>query len=402
MIETLGNLVNTLGPTTLAAESQPTYSWWFRNWGSTENATHSDTIFMNIWWISVAWFVFLMALMVYFVIRYRRRPGVAAPYSASHNTALEVAWTVIPCFFLTYMFLAGFHGYIEKMIAPGDAIEMNLTAKKWDWTITYPNGASSPERTVVGAAAKTQAGDATPGARPIPIFYMPGDTPVKFKMVSQDVMHSFWVPDFRIKMDIFPNRYTTYWFQAKGPDQNSLVLKDSTGKDVTTAQGEKVHYNDHYIFCAEYCGDQHSEMWGIIRVVPRAYYAAKIEEWNIEGKSPEEIGKLVYQSQGCVACHTVDGSKGAAPTWKDLFGNTVPTNAGPTLADENYIRESIYTPTAKIHEGYPSNMPVFTTAQIDERRMQGLIAYIKSISSKAPKSDAAAPATTDPKDAPKK
>ncbi len=366
---------------TLAEGTGFTWNWFFQNYGANINAIDTDKLYMQIWWISVGWFVFLMAIMIYFVVRYRRRPGVPAPYSPSHNTVLELTWTIIPCLFLIYIFLGGFHVYIDKLISPGDALQMNLTAKKWNWTITYPNGAESPEQTLIGAASTTFGGqNGSPGARPVPIFYMPAEAPVRLKMTSQDVIHSFWVPDFRIKLDVIPNRYVTYWFQAAKPDANAPYLKDSTGKDITTAQGEKIQYVDHFIFCAEYCGDQHSEMLGILRIVPMAYYLAKTEEWNIEGKTPEEIGKLVYQSQGCAACHTVDGSKGAAPTWKDLYMSQQPTNAGVFTADENYIRESIYSPMAKIVDGYPSNMPVFTTAQIDERRLQGLIAYMRSIS----------------------
>lgn len=361
------------------------WNWFFRNFGVNENARLTDKLFMEIFWISVGWFIFLMAIMMYCVVKYRRRPGVPAPYSPSHNTPLELVWTIIPCFFLFYIFLEGFHVYVDKLVAPGDALQMTLTAKKWDWTVTYPNGASSPERTLIGPDSLQFGGEnGSPGSRPIPIFYMPGDVPVHFNMISQDVMHSFWVPDFRVKFDVFPNRYTTYWFTAKGPDSGSQTLRDSTGKDIVTAQGEKVRFVDHYIFCAEYCGDQHSEMLGIIRVVPMAYYLAKVEEWNIEGKTPEEIGKLVYQSQGCSACHTLDGSKGAAPSWKDLYGSHQPTNAGSVLADDNYIRESVYTPQAKIVDGFPSNMPIYTTAQIDERRLQGLFAFMRSISKFAP------------------
>ena len=375
------------------------WHWFFQNFGVNQNAAATDRLYMIIFWICVGWFVFLMGIMMYCVVKYRRRPGVPAPYSPSHNTWLELVWTIVPCFFLFYIFLEGFHVYVDKLVAPGDSLQMTLTAKKWDWTITYPNGAASPERTLIGADSTQFAGtNGSPGARPVPIFYMPGDVPVHINMISQDVMHSFWVPDFRVKFDVFPNRYTTYWFEAKLKDTQADNLKDSTGKDVVTAQGEKVPYIDHFIFCAEYCGDQHSEMLGIIRIVPMAYYLAKVEEWNIEGKTPEEIGKLVYQSQGCSACHTLDGSKGAAPTWKDLYMSQQPTNAGSVLADDNYIRESIYTPAAKLVEGYPNNMPVYTTAQIDERRMQGLIAYMKSISkfapaTAAPTAPAAAPAT---------
>ncbi|MBN8597563.1 MAG: cytochrome c oxidase subunit II [Planctomycetes bacterium] len=371
------------------------WRWFFQNFGVNENAALTDKLYMEIFWISVGWFVFLMAIMLFCVVKYRRRPGVPAPYSPSHNTRLELVWTIVPCFFLFYIFLQGFHVYVDKLVAPGDALQMTLTAKKWDWTITYPNGASSPERTLIGADSMQFGGEnGSPGARPVPIFYMPGDVPVHINMISQDVMHSFWVPDFRVKFDVFPNRYTTYWFEAKLADQSSSFLKDSNGKEVITAQGKKVPFIDHFIFCAEYCGDQHSEMLGIIRIVPMDYYLAKTEEWNIEGKSPEEIGKLVFSAQGCSACHTVDGSKGAAPTWKDLYMSHQPTNQGSVLADDNYIRESIYTPAAKLVDGYPSNMPVYTTAQIDDKRLHGLIAYMKSLSKFTPAAGAPAPAET--------
>ncbi|MBS0190413.1 MAG: cytochrome c oxidase subunit II [Phycisphaerales bacterium] len=379
------------------------WNWFFRNYGANPNAVRTDRLYMEIFWISVGWFVFLMAIMFYFVIKYRRRPGLPAPYSPSHNTPLELVWTIIPCIFLVYIFLQGFHAYIDKLIAPGDSLKMTLTAMKWNWTVTYPNGASSPENTLIGSDSVNFGGqNGSPGSRPVPIFYMPAKVPVHFNMISKDVMHSFWVPDFRVKFDVFPNRYTTYWFEAAEPDANAPYLKDSNGKEITTAQGKKIQYVDHFIFCAEYCGDQHSEMLGIIRIVPMDYYLAKIEEWNIEGKTPEEIGKLVYQSQGCAACHTLDGSKGAAPTWKDLYMSQQPTNAGTVTADDNYIRESIYTPAAKIVDGYPSNMPVFTTAQIDERRMQGLIAYMKSISKYSQHGDAKTEMKSDAKPAPEK
>src|SRR5262249_8650094 len=152
----------------------------------------------------VLWFVFLMALMIYFVARYRRRKGTIAPRSASHNTPLEIAWTVIPTLFLVYIFFAGFKSYFDKAIAPGNAWVMDVVAQKWSFGLPYPNG---PDTTVTPVI----------GAREIPVSSLPAEVPIKLQLISQDVNHGFFVPDFRIKMDIFHNRYTTTWFRANAP-----------------------------------------------------------------------------------------------------------------------------------------------------------------------------------------
>lgn len=333
-----------------------------------------DSLFMLIFWISTFFFVVLMALMVLFVVKYRRRPGVPAPVSASHNTILELAWTIIPLAILAVFFFKGFWGYMDRAVAPGQSIELNLEASKWVWAVTYPNGESTPETVHLGASD-------------IPVFYVPAETPVMMKMSSKDVMHSFWVPDFRGKFDVFPNRYTNYWFRANQPPPGAQTLeyKDKSGR---------YPYEDHWVFCAEYCGDKHSEMAAIIRVVPYAAYRKVVyDEWA-GAKPPVEVGKIIFKTK-CASCHTVDGSKNIGPTWKDMYGHAVQFNDGSGLSEEqmtgagfdNYVRESIIAPAAKVVAGYPNQMTSF--AGMSEVQINGIIAYIKSISDKAPKEEAA-------------
>jgi len=367
------------------AAKLPAHDMWFSDHAVTTAATHTDWMFMWLFWFCVAWFVVLMGLMFYFVVRYRRRPGQIAPYSPSHNTMLEVAWTVLPSLTLVFMFFEGFKGYADAAVAPGNAIEMQLKARKWSWGLVYPNGVESPETTKVSinSDAKLEA------AAPSPIFYVPEGTPIKFRMSSADVMHSFWVPAFRVKFDIFPNRYTTYWFKANNLDTTDPTTKTFSADDKANAKFAGRPYADHYIFCAEYCGDQHSEMTGIIRVVPMDVYLAKIEAWGSESLEPWQIGERVYQSQ-CIACHSIDGKANTGPTWKGLFGHEVEFTDGTSLSaadmsDDakfaNYIRESVYLPAKKIVKGYSNNMTSFQ-GQLNEKQLDGVIAYMKRLSDK--------------------
>lgn len=329
-----------------------------------------DALFMWINWLCLFFFVMLMGLMVIFVMKYRRQPGKIAPKSASHNTILELTWTIVPLAILAVMFFQGFWGYVARAVAPGTAIQMNLTASKWVWDLEYPNGEITPESMALGSNLT------------VPIFYVPANVPVQFKMQSKDVMHSFWVPDFRSKFDVFPNRYTNYWFQAEAPppDAKKLIHKD----------GQEYPYEDHWVFCAEYCGDKHSEMAAIIRVVPEASYKKVVfDEWG-GAKPPVEVGRLVYKAR-CVSCHTVDGSKGTGPTWKDMYGHAVQFTDGTAFSEEqmsglnfdNYVRESIIAPSTKVVQGYKNEMTSF--AGMSENQINGVIAYIKSLSDKAPK-----------------
>lgn len=320
-----------------------------------------DSIFMFIFWISTAVFVGLIVAMLWWAWKYRRRPGTIAQASPSHNTVLELAWSIVPLGFFVYMFFEGFHGYISHISAPPDAVELQVTGRKWNWTVLYPNGAETPELQLVGS-------------QNVPVFYVPENKPVKLRMISQDVIHSFWVPDFRFKIDVQPNRYTSYWFKSEKLDTVS-----------TGALPDGAKFCDHFVFCAEYCGDLHSEMAAIIRVVPEAYYNQVINKWN-DSVDPVELGKRQWASK-CASCHSIDGSKNTGPTWKGVFGHAVEFTDGTSYTAEQmgndeffagYIRESILVPSKKIVAGYPNQMPTFM-GQLNETQLSGIIAYLKTL-----------------------
>lgn len=339
----------------------------FRRPAGTELGRTTDGVYMGIFWISTVAFVVLMVLMVWFAVRWRRKPGVAAPRSVSHNTGLELFWTVVPTLFLVWMFFAGFWGYADAMVVPGDAIELFVKGRQWSWEVTYPNGATTgllqtKDRRSDGFVPFEQSmdplGDAARlGAVDVPVILVPANRPVKLRMISEDVLHAFWVPDFRGKMDVIPNRYTNYWFQAN----------DS-------------QIGDHWVFCAEYCGKDHSEMAAVLRVVPEADYQRTIAKWATP-ENPVEWGKLLWTNK-CRSCHSNDGSRITGPTWKDLFGKKENLKGGTQVTvDEDYVRRSIAYPSADIVEGYRNEMSLIV---LSEDEVNAIIQYMKSISQLAP------------------
>lgn len=351
---------------TLASTNQ---SWLsrliFRSAPGSDTAVMTDALFMMIFWFSVFFFVVLMFLMVYWTIKYRRRPGVPAPVSPHHNTPLEILWTVVPSSALLVIFVLGFRGYMQKMVPPSGALELRVSAWKWGWAVTYPNGAQSPETRPL---SEREIG--------YPIFYVPEDTYIDLRMSSQDVIHAFWIPDFRTKMDVYPNRFTGFTFKTPRLGASEFVTDDSGETPV------QIPGRDMWVFCAEYCGDDHSRMAATLRVVPRNIYEQKIEAWNAD-LPPIELGQRLWATR-CATCHSVDGGPGTGPTWRNSYGYEVVLNDGTRLIrDANYLRESIYVPNAKVVAGYAANMPSFQ-GQIDERGLDGIIAFMRSISDRGP------------------
>ncbi|HRQ71835.1 MAG TPA: cytochrome c oxidase subunit II [Phycisphaerales bacterium] len=333
---------------TLAQSTGPVHDMFFRGSAAWEKGVATDSLFMWVFWFSTFWFVLLMGLMVWWVYKYRRRPGVPASRSASHNAPLEVVWTVVPSLFLGYIFFRGFHTYIDKLVPPADSIELVVKGMKWNWTATYPNGAISPETTQLGASN-------------VPVIVLPAGRAVRFKMYSDDVIHSFWIPDFRMKFDVMPNRYTSFWIQPMQAGET------------------------HWVFCAEYCGDQHSEMAAVIRVVPEPEYNELVGQWGMVGGTPQEMGERAARKHGCFACHSIDGTRNVGPTWRNAYGNPVPLTDGSSIPGDdrtvwdNYIRESILVPGAKLHAGYPNQMNSFQGI-ITEDEILWVTAYIRSLS----------------------
>jgi cytochrome c oxidase subunit II len=360
--------------------------WWtslnFRDTGASTVASDSDRLFYYVYAISAFFFVLLMGLMVYFTFKYRRKAGVAPVRSASHNTLLELSWSVIPTAILVWMFFAGFWGYAEHVIAPAQATEVVVEASKWNWKLTYPNGAVSPVSTRTRGMGDDLDEEKAGGVVDTPIFVVPEKHPVQVRMSSIDVIHAFWVPDFRVKFDVFPNRFTSLWFEASGI-KGDRKLKD-TGPWKKWAG---TPYEDHWVFCAEYCGSNHSEMSAIIRVVPHDVYLDIIKDWSQPKGKPHVVGAALYKMKGCNSCHSIDGSGNVGPSWKDIYGRETGFTDGTRMSKEqrmgvdfaNYVRESVYEPGKKVVAGFPNQMQTYQ-GKVNEQELEAIIAYMKSIS----------------------
>ena len=271
--------------------------------------------------------IFLMVIL--FAIKYRRRSEKERPRPIRGNLSLEIIWTVIPLGLALVMFAWGAWLYFVINRPPADAMEVFVVAKQWMWKIQQPSG-----------------------MREINELHVPVDRPVKLTMTSEDTIHSFFVPEFRVKKDVVPGRYTTVWFQATKP-------------------------GEYHLFCTQYCGTNHANMIGrIVVMTPEAYGA-----WVRGGgaaESPAVAGARLFQRSGCAGCHLPDG-KGPAPSLVGVFGKPVTLTTKQTvIADEVYLREHILTPGSKVVAGYPPIMPSFA-GQIEEENLLRIIAYIKSL-----------------------
>lgn len=299
---------------------------------ASSTAEDVDRVFDFIYWISIFFFALIVVLMVLFVVRYRRREGRRAEDSPSHNMWLETTWTAIPLILVIVIFWLGFRGFLRMRVAPENAYEIQVTGYKWNWEFTYPNG-------YVDAA-----------------LHVPVDTPVLLTMSSRDVIHSFYIPAFRVKRDVVPGRFSKVWFNA-------------------TKAGE---FN---IFCAEYCGTSHSDMLARVVVHEPGGFESWLEDASnfLDRVTPAEGGQMLYQQRGCATCHSVDGRALVGPTFLGLFGREELMKDGDTVvADENYIRESIVAPQARVVNGYDPVMPTYQ-GRLSDREISAIIAYIKTL-----------------------
>ena len=323
-------------------------------------APQVDEMYYFIYWVSVVSFVLIVGFMVWYVIKYRRRPGVKAK-PTGHSTALEIAWTFLPVILLAYLFHEGFAGYMRGVVAPEDAREIRVRGMQWNWEFEHrPEGIIEMNELTV-----------------------PVGMPIKLVMSSSDVLHSFFVPVFRVKRDVVPGMYTTAWFEAT--HTTSHFPRQDDDKPLT-------------VFCTEYCGapkgidnsaennTNHSTMRADLHVVTPAEYFKFMEEGpppppECEGQANEAAcwGEKLRVSAGCQSCHGVDGvAQAPAPNWKGLFGSARTFADGSSVeADENYIRTSILQPSSQIVSGYESiNMPPY---RLSDRQIDALIAYMKSL-----------------------
>jgi len=299
-----------------------------------------DNLFNAILWICIFFFLLVSILLVLFTVMYRHKPGQTRDTAAGHSTTLELTWTLIPSIIVVFLYYYGFRHYMEMTIEPAYSYEVTVVGKMWQWSFRYPTGLEY----------------SSPGEGQLPEMHIPVNTPIRAVLSSNDVIHSFYIPAFRVKKDVVPGRFNRMWFEAT---------------DIGT----------YDIYCAAYCGTNHSIMRGVVVVESKAdfdkWLKAKTEEAN--NLPPVQKGEKLYRTQGCAQCHSVDGSKLVGPTWKDMWGRSENIAGGPPVTvDAAYVKESIVLPQAKIVEGYPGSMPPFALKDAD---VDALIAYMKSISS---------------------
>ncbi len=292
-------------------------------------ATQVDGLFFFLVGVSVFFATLIFIVIIVFAVKYRRRSEDERPQEVHSDLRLEILWTVIPLGFTLVMFFLGAKLFFIINDPPANSLEINVVAKQWMWKVQHPDGQLEIDE-----------------------LHIPVGRPVKLTMTSQDVIHDFFVPAFRVKKDVLPGRYTTVWFEA-------------------TAAGE------YHLFCSQYCGTQHSGMIGRIVVMPVTEYQAWLSG-GATGVSMATAGERLFQRLGCNTCHLESGA-GRGPSLAGLFGKTVKLAGGNSvIADETYIRESIVNPQAKIVAGYEPIMPVFK-GLISEDGILQILAYLKTL-----------------------
>lgn len=299
-------------------------------------ANDVDALFAFVHLSSFVLTIGILATLVYFIIKYRRKSENEVTPVITHNNKLEVTWSIIPLILVLVIFGWGFKVFLNVTTPPDDAYEIQAVAQKWIWQFRYENGAQTTGE-----------------------LHVPAGRPVKMIMNSRDVIHSFFVPDFRVKQDVVPGRYTSLWFNV--PEA-----------------GESI------IFCTEYCGTGHSDMMGTVIV----HEPEEFNQWLADNAgggakpsdmSPAEWGGQLVQQNACLTCHSVDGTQLIGPSWQGKFGSQETLSDGSTVTvDENYIRESILTPGAKIVDGYNNVMPPYQGVLSDDQ-INAIIEYIKTV-----------------------
>ncbi|MEZ4728562.1 MAG: cytochrome c oxidase subunit II [Caldilineaceae bacterium] len=308
-------------------------------------AAEIDRIYLVLTVLSLIFAVPIAGLIVYFGVRDRRGANVDRTGALTESTRLELSWITILVILSMAVYVWGSTLYVRMYAMPADALDIYVLGRQWMWQMQYPTG-----------------------QREINVLNVPVGRPVRLTMISQDVIHSFYVPAFRTKHDVVPGRYSVMWFEATKPGEYDL-------------------------FCAEYCGTEHSGMVGkVIALEPRQY-----EEWLrthavggvdaipehavASSQAPQtmaQVGEQLFVNLGCNTCHLPTG-RGIGPALVGLFGSEVELESGETLvADAQYIRRSILDPRSQIVAGYPSVMPTYE-GQIDEQELFSLVEYIRSL-----------------------
>jgi len=299
-----------------------------------------DAIYFYLSGVTVFFTLLIALAIIFFVIRYRRRSPHEVPRPIAGSHRLEMLWSVIPFVIAMSFFVWGAQIFFRNARPPTDALEVYVVGKQWMWKFQH-----------------------TTGQREINELHVPVGRKIKLIMATEDVIHDVYIPAFRIKADVVPGKYTTEWFEATKPGR-------------------------YHLFCAEYCGMNHSGMGGWIVVLE----PTEFDNWlsgNAVSQTAASSGRQLFQTLGCAACHGANGEGGRGPALLKVFNSQVLLDSGQTVrGDESYIRESILNPQAKIAAGYGPIMPTFQGV-VNEEQMIQLMAYLKSMGS----SPASAPGT---------
>jgi cytochrome c oxidase subunit 2 len=301
-----------------------------------------DAVYFYISGVTVFFTALISLVIIFFVIRYRRRNAFEIPRPIEGSTKLETLWSVIPLLIAMSIFVWGAKVYFAQYRPPHNALEVYVVGKQWMWKFQH-----------------------TTGQREINELHVPVGRKIKLIMTTEDVIHDLFIPAFRTKTDVVPGKYTTLWFEA-------------------TKAG------NYHFFCAEYCGMNHSGMRGSVVVMePSAF-----DNWlsgNANQMSPAAAGQSMFESIGCASCHGANGEGGRGPALLGVFGSNVVLSNGQTVkADEAYLRESITNPQAKIVTGFGPIMPSFQ-GQVNEEQLLQLVAFVKSLSTPKPETPTAKP-----------
>lgn len=325
-----------------------------------------DWLFNFIFVVSLIFFVGIVGSTLYFMVKYRRRPGVKAEPTGHHNV-LELFWTFSPLVILFLMFYWGWQGFMQVAEPPDDAIVVRVRGRQWAWGFEHPNGLTEDNQ-----------------------VHVPAGVPVRLVMSSTDVLHSFFVPDFRVKRDLVPGMFTSIWFQA---------IDTETVPADAEVDPERVMYTSQ-VYCAEYCGAGgawgpnmgHATMYALVHVQREQDYRAFLGRGQ-QLPCPQEDGTCapggecseaasggcLFASKGCTACHQnqAGGQQLAGPTFVGLYGTQQPLADGTSVeVDDDYIRQSILDPRSQVAQGFSPVMPQIT---LTEPEVNALIAYVHSL-----------------------
>jgi cytochrome c oxidase subunit II len=294
-------------------------------------ASSVDRLYAFLLIISAIASVLVIAGMLYFVFKYKRKSDNDKTAYITHNHLAEFLWSFIPLVLFMVAFVWGWKVYHDLRFAPENSYEIFVRGQKWFWEFEYKNGHKSSAE-----------------------LYVPVGRPVKLLMTSSDVIHSFFIPSFRVKQDVVPGMYSTLWFEVKEP-------------------------GEYQVFCTEYCGLQHSSMMAKVIALPQKDFEAWVSGKAVSDLTPAQLGEKLYVNRNCNSCHSTNGSPVIGPTFKGAFGATRQFDDGSSgTVDENYLRESILNSQTKIVKGYTKVMPVYQGV-LEDNEVNALIEFIKSL-----------------------